>query len=130
MLRRLVWTNETRLALALARTITHAVAPYPKEVVRAFKQKAAMPLRENYLPIVIEIDATLGAIERIQRHKAQAYNLILSALTAFFIGVFSFLSRIGYDVVSNDPAYRAHFPDVFFLRSSSPSTSASADDGR
>ena len=79
------------MALALARTITPAIAPYPPEVVRVFKVRAAKPLRESYLLIVTEIDITLAAIERIQRYKAQAYNLVLSVLTAFFIGVFSFL---------------------------------------
>jgi hypothetical protein len=111
-----VWNPEARFALALARTVTKGVAPYSAEVVRVFKVRAAMPLRESYLAIVIEIDATLAAIERIQRYKALAYNLVLSALTAFFIGVFSFLSRIGYDVVASNPAYREHFPDIFFSR--------------
>jgi hypothetical protein len=119
----LVWTDEVRMALALARTITHGIAPYPPEVVKVFKARAAKPLRENYLSIVAEIDIALAAIERIQRHKMQAYNLMMSALTALFIGIFSFLGRIGYDMVRNNPEYRARFHDIFLNDGSSDSDS-------
>eukprot|EP00935_MAST-01C_sp_MAST-1C-sp1_P001588 g1588.t1 len=118
VLRNIVWTPEARFALALARTVTKGVAPFSAEVVRVIKMRLGVHLNQNYLSLTVGIERTLMVIERIQRQKAKAYNLMLSALTAFLIGLASFISRICYDVVANNPAYREYFPDVFFSRDS------------
>ena len=65
LMRKLVWTPDTRLALVLGRTLTTALTPYPPELVRVFKTKATMRLRASYLLIVREIDTTLVVIRRI-----------------------------------------------------------------
>jgi uncharacterized protein YjbI with pentapeptide repeats len=80
LMRRLVWTPDTRLALLLGRTLTTACAPYPPELVRVFKMRATMRLRESYLVIVREIDMALMVIQRIQGYQTQAYHLLGTAL--------------------------------------------------
>jgi hypothetical protein len=109
LMKRYVWTADTRLALLLGRTLTTSQPPYPPEIVRVFKARAAMPLRENYLAIVQEIELTLATIRRIQSYKTQAYHLVGTALIAVFIGIANFISRVGFDTMSRSSAYRQHF---------------------
>ena len=109
LMRKLVWTPDTRLALVLSRTLTTALTPYPPELVRVFKTKATMRLRASYLLIVREIDTTLVVIRRIQGYQTQAYHLLGTALIAVFIGLANFISRIGFDFVSRSSTYQQHF---------------------
>ena len=91
LMKRHVWTADTRLAVVLGRAITTAIAPYPAEIVRVFKTKATKRLRENYLSIVHEIDAVLAVIHRIQGYQTQAYHLLGTTLVAVFIGIANFI---------------------------------------
>jgi uncharacterized protein YjbI with pentapeptide repeats len=134
LLRRYVWTPDTRLALLLGRGLTTAHTPYPPELVRVFKSKATVQLRENYLEILKGVNGTIAAIHRIQAYKTQAYHLMGSVLVACLIGVANFLSRIGFDFTSQSSVYKQYFGADEQQQPSSPqrhleAAARSSDDG-
>jgi len=101
VLNRLLWDDaDVRRSLALSQIVVGCQAPYPMEVVRLFKTKAANHLRRNYADIIRELNQTVSSIRYLQSKQQQAVGYTLSLFVAMWIGIFNYLSKVVWQITS------------------------------